>query len=206
MFKDLVLWRQPVGSKLKIGDIRCQDLTSFGRFGVLMIDPPWENQASSSPTRGLTIKYPTLAEKELFNISFGELVEDGIVGLWVTNNKIDVGRKLMSNQGFRLVEYVIWSKRTKNGYQHSSQGQYLRNSKEIMLVGIKGSPVLAKQRSSDVIVSTVLQQSRKPREAYEVLERLNPGVRKLEIFGRYWGCRKGWWTFAAPFDWEKGVK
>eukprot|EP00924_Labyrinthula_sp_SR-Ha-C_P015340 snap_masked-scaffold_87-processed-gene-0.0-mRNA-1 protein AED:0.48 eAED:0.48 QI:0/-1/0/1/-1/1/1/0/1690 len=107
MFKDLVLWRQPVGSKLKIGDVRCQDLTSFGRFGVLMIDPPWENQASSSPTRGLTIKYPTLADKELFNISFGELVEDGIVGLWVTNNKIDVGRKLMSNQGFRLVEYVI---------------------------------------------------------------------------------------------------
>eukprot|EP00924_Labyrinthula_sp_SR-Ha-C_P015339 snap_masked-scaffold_87-processed-gene-0.1-mRNA-1 protein AED:0.16 eAED:0.16 QI:0/-1/0/1/-1/1/1/0/75 len=75
-----------------------------------------------------------------------------------------------------------------------------------MLVGIKGSPVLAKQRCSDVIVSTVLQQSRKPREAYKVLEILNPGVRKLEIFGRYWGCRKGWWAFASPFDWEKGVK
>eukprot|EP00924_Labyrinthula_sp_SR-Ha-C_P014718 snap_masked-scaffold_85-processed-gene-0.17-mRNA-1 protein AED:0.61 eAED:0.61 QI:0/-1/0/1/-1/1/1/0/156 len=156
MFKDLVLWRQPAGCRLNIGDIRCQDLISFGKFGVLMIDPSWENQASSSPTRGLTIKYHTLTDNEIFNISFGQLVEDNVVGLWVTNSKVDVGRKLMSNQGFRLVEYVIWSKRTKNGYQHSSQGQYLRHSKEIMLVGVKGSPVLTKQRSSDVIVSTVL--------------------------------------------------
>eukprot|EP00924_Labyrinthula_sp_SR-Ha-C_P012171 snap_masked-scaffold_26-processed-gene-4.28-mRNA-1 protein AED:1.00 eAED:1.00 QI:0/-1/0/0/-1/1/1/0/162 len=162
MFKDLVLWRQPAGSKLKIGDIRCQDLTSFGKFGVLMINSPWENQVSSSPTKGLTIKYPTLTEKELLNISFGQLVKDGVVGLWATNNKIDVERNLMSNQGFRLVEYVIWSKRAKNCYQKTSQGQYLRHPKEIMLMGVKGSPVLAKQRSSDAIVSTVLQQSRKP--------------------------------------------
>eukprot|EP00924_Labyrinthula_sp_SR-Ha-C_P014966 snap_masked-scaffold_9-processed-gene-3.24-mRNA-1 protein AED:1.00 eAED:1.00 QI:0/0/0/0/1/1/3/0/124 len=81
-----------------------------------------------------------------------------------------------------MVEYVIWCKKTAAARIHSSQGQYLRHSKEILLIAIKWKPLLSKQRSSDVIISKVLQQSRKPQEVNELLEKLAPGVKRLEIF------------------------
>eukprot|EP00924_Labyrinthula_sp_SR-Ha-C_P001815 snap_masked-scaffold_91-processed-gene-0.38-mRNA-1 protein AED:0.44 eAED:0.45 QI:0/-1/0/1/-1/1/1/0/2328 len=204
-YRDLILWKQPENSKLKIANILDQNLTAFGKFGVLLIDPPWNNQASGSPTRGLTIHYPTLTDSQLLKINFGTLVEEGIAALWITNNKFEVGRNILSRNGFRIVEYIVWCKKTAAGRIHSSQGQYLRHSKEILLLAVKGRPLLCKQRSSDVIISRVLQQSRKPREVYDLLEKLAPGVRKMEIFGRFWNCRSGWWTFSGPYEWKEEV-
>eukprot|EP00924_Labyrinthula_sp_SR-Ha-C_P014963 snap_masked-scaffold_9-processed-gene-3.23-mRNA-1 protein AED:1.00 eAED:1.00 QI:0/-1/0/0/-1/1/1/0/241 len=94
-YNDLILWRQLENSKLKIANIFDQDLTAFGKFGVLLIDPPWGNQASDSPTRGLTIHYPTLSDQQLLKINFGALINEGVAALWVTNNKYEVGRELL---------------------------------------------------------------------------------------------------------------
>jgi mRNA (2'-O-methyladenosine-N6-)-methyltransferase len=45
---------------------------------------------------------------------------------------------------------------------------------------------------TDVIVAEVRDTSHKPDEAYEIIERLCPGGRKLEIFGRLHNARPGW--------------
>ncbi len=47
---------------------------------------------------------------------------------------------------------------------------------------------------TDVIVSEVRETSRKPDEAYGVIERMCPGGRKIEIFGRKHNTRPGWLT------------
>lgn len=44
---------------------------------------------------------------------------------------------------------------------------------------------------TDVIVSEVRETSRKPEEAYELIERMCPGGRKLEIFGRKHNAQPG---------------
>jgi len=44
---------------------------------------------------------------------------------------------------------------------------------------------------TDVIVSEVRETSRKPEEAYGLIERLCPGGRKVEIFGRRHNARPG---------------
>jgi mRNA (2'-O-methyladenosine-N6-)-methyltransferase len=62
------------------------------------------------------------------------------------------------------------------------------------LVGIKGNPTLNKLLDCEVIVSEVRETSRKPDEIYGLIERLSPGTRKLEIFGRAHNCHKGWIT------------
>lgn len=44
----------------------------------------------------------------------------------------------------------------------------------------------------DVVVAEVRETSRKPDEMYPLLERLSPGTRKLELFGRMHNIRNGW--------------
>lgn len=47
---------------------------------------------------------------------------------------------------------------------------------------------------TDVIVSEVRETSRKPDEVYALIERMCPGGRKVEIFGRKHNTRPGWLT------------
>jgi len=47
---------------------------------------------------------------------------------------------------------------------------------------------------TDVIVSEVRETSRKPDEVYGLIERMCPGGRKVEIFGRKHNTRPGWLT------------
>ena len=47
---------------------------------------------------------------------------------------------------------------------------------------------------TDVLVSEVRETSRKPDEVYGLIERMCPGGRKIEIFGRKHNTRPGWVT------------
>lgn len=84
------------------------------------------------------------------------------------------------------------------------------HTKEHMLVGIKTLPSPTADPNSttinwpkwinrgldtDVIVSEVRETSRKPDEVYGIIERMCPGGRKIEIFGRRHNTRPGWVFF-----------
>jgi len=81
-------------------------------------------------------------------------------------------------------------------------GHWLNHTKEHMLVGVKtvvdpttGSlkfpSWLNRGLDTDVIVSEVRETSRKPDEVYGMIERVCPGGRKVEIFGRKHNTRPG---------------
>jgi mRNA m6A methyltransferase catalytic subunit len=81
-------------------------------------------------------------------------------------------------------------------------GHWLNHTKEHMLVGIKNNydnngnlkfpSWVNRGLDTDVIVSEVRETSRKPDEAYGLIERMCPGGRKIEIFGRKHNTRPGW--------------
>ena len=71
-------------------------------------------------------------------------------------------------------------------------GHWLNHSKEHCLIGIKGNPKLNRNLDCDVLVSEVRETSRKPDEIYELIERMKPGGRKLELFARAHNRRQGW--------------
>ncbi|GAC97578.1 hypothetical protein PHSY_005164 [Pseudozyma hubeiensis SY62] len=54
--------------------------------------------------------------------------------------------------------------------------------------------------NADVIVSEVRDTSRKPDELYSIIERLCPGGRKVELFGRKHNLRKGWLTLGNQLN------
>ena len=71
---------------------------------------------------------------------------------------------------------------------------------EHCLVGYKGNPSINRQLDVDVLVAEVRETSRKPDEMYPLLERLSPGTRKLEIFGRPHNLQAGWITLGNQLD------
>jgi len=93
-------------------------------------------------------------------------------------------------------------------------GHWLNHTKEHMLIGVKNVPSTSSPQSqdpqeqerlqfprwvnrgldTDVIVSEVRETSRKPDEVYGLIERMCPGGRKIEIFGRRHNTRPGWLT------------
>src|SRR6266436_221333 len=81
-------------------------------------------------------------------------------------------------------------------------GHWLNHTKEHMLVGVKTNvdsngnlefpSWVNRGLDTDVIVSEVRETSRKPDEAYGLIERMCPGGRKIEIFGRKHNTRPGY--------------
>ena len=52
----------------------------------------------------------------------------------------------------------------------------------------------------DVIVAEVRATSHKPDEIYGIIERLSPGTRKIELFGRPHNVQPNWVTLGNQLD------
>ena len=78
-------------------------------------------------------------------------------------------------------------------------GHWINHSKEHCLVGVKGTLAdkLNLNLDCDVVCAEVRETSRKPDEMYDLLERLAPGQRKFELFGRPHNIHKGWTTLGS---------
>ena len=95
----------------------------------------------------------------------------------------------------------MWHKVRKDGGPDGrGVGFYFRNTTELILFGIRGknNRTLAPGRSQANILRTQkAEHSRKPFEAYELIERCSPGPH-LELFAR--GSREGWSTWGNQSD------
>lgn len=68
-------------------------------------------------------------------------------------------------------------------------------------MGMKGSPKnLNRGLDCDVIVAEVRATSHKPDEIYGIIERLSPGTRKIELFGRPHNAQPNWITLGNQLD------
>lgn len=94
------------------------------------------------------------------------------------------------------VEEIVWVKtnQLQSLIRSGRTGHWLNHSKEHCLVGMKGQPRLNAGIDCDVLVSEVRETSHKPDELYDLIDRLSPGSRKIELFGRAHNIRPGWVT------------
>ena len=89
--------------------------------------------------------------------------------------------------GYKRVDELIWVKtnQLQRLIRTGRTGHWLNHGKEHCLIGIKGNPTgLNRGLDCDVLVAEVRDTSHKPDEIYGIIERLSPGSRKLELFGR----------------------
>ena len=167
-------------------DIRDFDCSILGKFDVIMTDPPWDIH--------MDLPYGTLRDDELKNLPVKKLQDDGVIFLWVTGRALELGRDCLELWGYTRKEELVWIKtnQLQRLIRTGRTGHWLNHSKEHCLIGIKGNPKLNRNLDCDVLVSEVRETSRKPDEIYELIERMKPGGRKLELFARAHNRRQGW--------------
>ncbi|KAI6151820.1 MT-A70-domain-containing protein [Pisolithus tinctorius] len=179
-------------------DLRHFDYSVLGKFHVIMADPPWDIHMS--------LPYGTMTDDEMRAMPIPALQDEGLLFLWVTGRAMEVGRECLRVWGYTRVDEVVWVKtnQLQRVIRTGRTGHWLNHTKEHMLVGVKthldGAGNLKfpswvnRGLDTDVIVSEVRETSRKPDEVYGLIERMCPGGRKVEIFGRKHNTRPGWLT------------
>ncbi|CAG5055039.1 unnamed protein product [Parnassius apollo] len=176
-------------------DLRYLDMTFLGKFAVIMADPPWDIH--------MELPYGTMSDDEMRCLGVPQLQDSGLIFLWVTGRAMELGRECLKLWGYERVDELIWVKtnQLQRIIRTGRTGHWLNHGKEHCLVGMKGNPEnLNRGLDCDVIVAEVRATSHKPDEIYGIIERLSPGTRKIELFGRPHNVQPNWITLGNQVD------
>lgn len=176
-----------------------EDFSQFAKnkkYSTILADPPWQFQnrtGKMAPEHKRLNRYSTLTLKEIKNIPVSLACnENSHLYLWVPNALLPEGLEVMKSWGFTYKSNLIWHKIRKDGEPDGrGVGFYFRNTTEIILFGVRGKlRTLDPGRSQVNIIKTRKREhSKKPDEAYELIEACSPGP-YLELFAR--GTRENW--------------
>ena len=198
-------------------DLRSLDLSTLGKFDIILVDPPWEGYWRR--VAGLPVSSATGGSlrpwsfEDIQNVRVDLLADSpSFLFVWAGSAEgLDEGRVLLKKWGFRRCEDVIWVKsnmtnsESKMGYSQTlaNEDHLLYHSKEHCLVGIKGtvrrgqdSHFIHANIDTDIVVSEDPEfgSTEKPKELYDIIERFCLGRRRIELFGGDNSVRQGWLT------------
>lgn len=193
-------------------DLKTFDLSTLGKFDVILIDPPLKEYYRRAQSFGVDLApFEPWTFDEIQNLRV-DLIADNccFLFLWVGSGEgLDKGRELLKNWNFRRCEDIVWIKTNRLNFTKISktnlqeEDNLLQHTKEHCLVGIKGaikrgvdSHFIHANIDTDVIVSEEppLGSTEKPVELYRVIERFCMGRKRIELFGEDRNKRSGWLT------------
>ena len=163
-----------------------------GKFNVIYADPPWSFEMDNS--RGAALReYQTMQLEDICKIKVPS-VEDAILFLWVPNSLIRQGLQVVESWGFAYKTHFVWVK-NKIGV-----GSWLRNQHEVLFIAVKGDigTPETNNRYSSVIQADLGKHSKKPEIVYEMIEKMYPGKKYLELFAR--NKREKWQGWGNELD------
>jgi N6-adenosine-specific RNA methylase IME4/ParB-like chromosome segregation protein Spo0J len=165
-------------------------LPSDRRYAVLYADPPWHFEVyneESGVERAAGNHYSTMSLDEICALPVLDLATDAaVLFMWTTAPHLQESFQVLAAWGFEYKTNIVWVK-DKIGL-----GYFVRNQHELLLVATRGdmpSPSPA-NRPASVITAPRREHSRKPDQAYELIERMYPELPKIELFARH--ARPGW--------------
>jgi N6-adenosine-specific RNA methylase IME4 len=157
------------------------------KYKTILIDPPWLERGGGRIKRGADRHYPLLNTEEILLVISGcpmfKPDENSHLYLWVTNNFLKDGLRVMETIGFRYITNIVWVK------DRIGLGQYFRGQHELCLFGVMGRLMTRRRDIPTVIFEPKTSHSRKPESMYRLIEEASYPPR-LEMFAR--NKRDGW--------------
>ncbi len=175
------------------------------RFGTILADPPWQftnRTGKMAPEHKRLARYSTMTTDEICALPIGDYGADtSHLYLWVPNALLPEGLRVMKAWGFNYKSNIVWYKTRKDGGPDGrGVGFYFRNVTELLLFGVKGKNARTREagrRQVNIIPARKREHSRKPDEAYSIIEACSTGP-YLELFAR--GTHKGWTAWGNQAD------
>lgn len=171
-----------------------------GQYDLIYADPPWKQSKGGKKSvrensSGKPLDYPvcSLDEiKEHLSLTTAASGDNSILFLWTIDKYLFEAQEIAESLGYKLHARMIWDKVT--GIPAAFTVRY---GHEYLLYMYKGklTPVAKEERGKihTVFREKVTKHSKKPEIAYEIIERLYPHLRKLEMYAR--NTRPGWDCF-----------
>ena len=167
------------------------------QYNLIYADPPWKQSKGGKKkvrenSSGKSLDYPVCSIEEIKRhleqaVSITE--NDSILFLWTIDKYLFEAQQMAEELGYKLHARMIWDKVT--GIPAAFTVRY---GHEYLLYMYKGKlmPVALGERGKIHTVFREMAQrhSQKPQIAYEIIERLYPTTRKIELYARNY--RDGW--------------
>ena len=152
-----------------------------GIHNVLYVDPPWRYEHSKTESRKIENQYPTMALEEICELPVPTIAaEDTVLFMWATSPKLAESMQVIEAWGFNYRTCMVWVK------DKIGMGYYARQRHELLLIAIKGTPGTPEPsvRPDSVIEAPRLEHSAKPECVYDLIERMYPDGKRIELFAR----------------------
>jgi N6-adenosine-specific RNA methylase IME4 len=177
----------------------CQAALPARRYGVIYADPPWTFSTYSDlgQDRGPARHYPTMTLDAVRALDVASIAaDDCVLFLWAVQPILPTACEIITAWGFAHKTNLVWIK------DKIGMGYWFRSRHEHLLIATRGAPPAPAMgtQAQSVIFAPVREHSRKPDEAYEIIESYFPSLPKIELFARH--ARPGWdrWGAEAPME------
>jgi N6-adenosine-specific RNA methylase IME4/ParB-like chromosome segregation protein Spo0J len=148
-------------------------------------DPAWQMGNPDSP-HAPEQHYPTMPLEEIKALQI-PAAEHAILFLWAVNSLLPEALQVIEAWGFEYLTNIAWIKPS------IGPGRWTRSRHELLLIARRGNhPAPDSEDLPDSVIEAPRgRHSEKPARFYELIERMYPQARKLELFAR--GTpRPGW--------------
>ena len=161
------------------------------KYSVIVSDPPWRQSKGGKKkarpnSSGGELDYPTLSLEDILHYQKKamELAEDDhVLFLWTIEKYLPEAEAMLKELGYKLHVRMVWNKVT--GIPSAFT---IRYGHEYMLYCYKEKLLKVEKKEQGKIHSVFTEQvkrhSQKPETSYEIVERLYPDVKKLEMYAR----------------------
>lgn len=170
-------------------------------YDLILADPPWRQTKGGKKnvrpdSSGTELDYPVCSMEEIkehLRQATGLAAGDNLIlFLWTIDKYLFEAQQMAESLGYKLHARMIWNKVT--GIPAAFTVRY---GHEYLLYMYKGklTPVAKEERGKihTVFTEKVHRHSQKPEISYEIIERLYPNLKKLEMYARR--QRDGWDAF-----------
>lgn len=164
------------------------DLPTARKFPIVYADPPWRYEhPAMSDSRAIENHYPTMDLGAICALPVADLTTpEALLFIWAPPPILEQCFQVIRAWGFDYRTGIVWVK------DKIGMGNYVRNQHEHLLIARRGRPPLPapEARPHSVLAAPRLAHSEKPVTTYELIERMYPGLPRIELFARR--SRDGW--------------
>ena len=158
------------------------------KYHLIYADPAWEydnKKSGGSWTSGASQKYQTMSVAELCALPVPAIAaKDCVLAMWVATPLNMEAYEVWKAWGFTYKTKVYWDK------LDYGTGWWFRGQVEELWIGVKGKPIAFHDQQRNVIRERSKEHSRKPGQAYTMLEAQGIPKPWIELFTR--DRRYGW--------------
>lgn len=169
------------------------------QYDIILADPPWKQSKGGRKnvrpaSSGVELDYPVCSLEEIkehLKKATQLTSENSVLFLWTIDKYLFEAQQIAEELGYKLHARMIWNKVTGIPAAFT-----VRFGHEYLLYMYKGKlrPIATSERGKihTVFTEKVHKHSQKPEVSFDIINRLYPSERKLELYARSernsWDC------------------